>query len=77
VSEKPDKTLEYYMSLPYEVVIKRDEEGGGWFARVPDLPGCMTFAESFEELLPMIEDAKRGYIEVSLEHGDPIPEPSG
>ncbi len=23
----------------------------------------------------MIEDAKRGYIEVSLEHGDPLPVP--
>lgn len=57
----------------YEVVIKHDE--AGWFARVPDLPGCMTFAESYEELWPMIEDAKRGYIEDSLEHGDSIPEP--
>ncbi len=71
--EESHKDLAYYMSLPYEVVVKRDE--GGWFARVPDLPGCMTHSETFEELLPLIKDAKRGYIEVSLEHGDPIPEP--
>ena len=67
------KTLEYYMGLTYEIVIKRSD--GGWFARVSDLPGCMTWADSYEELGPMIEDAKRGYIEVALRDGDPVPEP--
>ncbi|MDP8952409.1 MAG: type II toxin-antitoxin system HicB family antitoxin [Actinomycetota bacterium] len=47
----------------------------GYFAEVVELPGCMTEADTLEELWPMIEDAKRGWIEVSLEHGDPIPEP--
>jgi antitoxin HicB len=74
VGEKIEKDLEYYMSLPYEVLIRPSD--GGWFAKIPDLPGCMTYSESFEELLPLIEDAKRGYIEVSLEHGDPVREPS-
>ncbi len=74
MSEKVDKDLEYYMSLPYDIIIKRSN--GGWFARIPDLPGCMTSADTFEELAPMIEDAMRGYIEVSLEHGDPVPEPN-
>jgi antitoxin HicB len=73
VATQEKKDLEYYMGLPYEVVIKPSE--GGYFARVPDLPGCMTFAETYAELKDMIEDAKRGWIEVSLEHGDPIPEP--
>ena len=75
VATQERKGLDYYMGLPYEVVVKEDRDGGGWFARVPDLPGCMTFSETFEGLHPMIEDAKRGYIEVSLEHGDPVPEP--
>jgi predicted RNase H-like HicB family nuclease len=61
------------MGLPYEIVIKHDEDG--WFARILDLPGCMTSAETFEEVGPLIEDAMRGYIEVSPEHGDPIQEP--
>lgn len=68
-----EKTVEYYMGLPYEAVIKPDEDG--WFARVPDLPGCMTHAETYELLGPMIEDAQRGWIEDALEHGDPVPEP--
>jgi len=68
-----DKTLDYYAGLPYTVEVKHDEDG--WFAKVVDLPGCMTWADTFEELGPMIEDAKRGWIEDALEHGDPVPEP--
>ncbi len=43
-AHEAEKTLDYYMSLPYEVVIKPSE--GGWFAEVPNLPGCITWAES-------------------------------
>ncbi len=70
---KEEKTLDYYLGLPYTVEIRHDEDG--WFAKVQELPGCMTWADTFEGLGPMIEDAKRGWIEVGLEHGDPIPEP--
>lgn len=38
----------------------------GWFAEIPDLPGRMTRASAFEVLGLMIQDAKRGYIQVSL-----------
>ena len=76
MSQKADKDLDYYMGLPYTVEVKQDEEDGSYFAKIVELPGCMTWAETYEELGPMIEDAKRGYIEDSLEHGDPIPEPS-
>ncbi len=74
--EAKGKTLDYYMGLPYTVEVVHDPEAErGWFARVVELPGCMTEAETFEELGPMIQDAKRSWLEVSLEHGDPIPEP--
>ena len=66
MSEKVKKDLEYYMRLPYEVVIKHHEDG--WFARISDLPGCMASADTCEELGPRIDDAMRGYIEDSLEH---------
>jgi antitoxin HicB len=69
------KPLTYYLSLPYTVEVRHDRDG--WFARVVELPGCMTWADTAEELLPMIEDAKRGWIEDALEHGDPVPEPLG
>lgn len=71
-----NKTLDHYMSLPYTVEAKHDAGSErSWFAKVVELPGCMTEAESFEALGAMIEDAKRGWIVDALEHGDPIPEP--
>lgn len=73
--EARDKTLDYYMSLPYTLEVRHDEDG--WFAKVLELPGCMTWADTFEEVGPMIEDAQRGWIEDALEHGDTVPEPRG
>ena len=36
----------------------------------------MSQGETIEEAVEMIRDAQRGWLEVSLEHGDPIPEPA-
>ena len=69
------KTLKHYMSLPYTVEIKRSEDG--YFAKVLELPGCMTWADTLEELEYMIEDAMLCWIEDALKHGDPVPEPKG
>jgi antitoxin HicB len=76
--EEPNKDLLYYLSLPYTIEVSRDndEENPGWVARVVELPGCITQADSFEELGEMIQDAMRGWIEVGLEAGIPIPEPN-
>lgn len=70
-----EKDLAYYMSLPYSIYLKPDEDGS-WFAEVPELPGCMTYADSRDEVLEMLEDAKETWIESRLHHNDPIPEPS-
>jgi antitoxin HicB len=69
------KTLDYYMALPYTIEITPDREDGGWFVEIKELEGCMTQADTWDEILPMIEEAKQLWLEVSLEHGDPIPEP--
>lgn len=68
------KTLEYYLGLPYTRELIPEPEGG-WFIRIKELPGCMSQGETPEEALRMIEDAMRGWLEVSLEDGDLIPEP--
>jgi antitoxin HicB len=72
-----DRTVEDYLALPYhiEVVYDASGEAPGWFARVVELPGCMTQAESREAVLAMIQAAMRAWIEVSVEEGQPIPEP--
>ena len=69
------KTLEYYMVLPYTLEIIPD--GGAWFVQVKELPGCMTEVDEWNEILPMIDDAKRLWIGLALERGRPIPEPLG
>jgi hypothetical protein len=52
------ETLDYYLSLPYTVEAIPDKEDGSWYIRIKELPGCMTQADSWEDLLPMIEEAK-------------------
>ncbi len=70
------KTLEYYMRLPYRVEIYPEEDGSGYTAKIPDLPGCLTSADTIDELWDMIKEAKELWLEVALEDGDYIPEPS-
>ena len=36
------KDLQYYLGLPYTIEIVPDEDG--YFVRVLELPGCMTYA---------------------------------
>jgi antitoxin HicB len=71
-----EKDLDYYMNLAYAIRIYPEPDGSGYTAEIPDLPGCITCADTLEELWEMIEDAKRTWIEGSLEEGLPIPEPS-
>ncbi|MHB1043596.1 MAG: type II toxin-antitoxin system HicB family antitoxin [Eubacteriales bacterium] len=63
------------MGLPYTIILKKYPEGG-YFAEVKELPGCMTEADAREEVLAMIEDAMKGWVELAIEDGHPIPEPA-
>jgi predicted RNase H-like HicB family nuclease len=69
------KDLEYYLGLPYTVEVSYDPSYG-YFAKVLELPGCMTGADSPEEVWPAVEEALRDWIGTGLEHGDSIPEPN-
>jgi antitoxin HicB len=71
------KRIDEYLALPYTIEVVRDNAEGwsGLFAKVVELPGCMTQATHFEELGEMIEDAMRAWLEAAIEEGIPIPEP--
>jgi len=71
-----EKNIEYYMSLPYRVEIYPEPDRSGYTALIPELPGCMTCADTLDELWGMIEEAKEGWLELSLADGDYIPEPA-
>ncbi len=69
------KNINYYMALPYKIEIIPDPIDGGFVAQVPELRGCITQADTWEELGEMIEDAKRSWILTAMQFNDVIPEP--
>ncbi|NPV53549.1 MAG: type II toxin-antitoxin system HicB family antitoxin [Firmicutes bacterium] len=72
------KDLDYYLGLSYEIKLRRlsEEEGGGWFAEIPLLPGCMSDGETIEEAIKNLNDAKKSWIETCLTLGREVPEPT-
>lgn len=63
------------VSLPYRRELVPNEDGT-WFARIVELPGCMTEGDTQSEALVNLDDAMRSWVAVQLEDGDPIPPPS-
>ncbi|MEW6068591.1 MAG: type II toxin-antitoxin system HicB family antitoxin [Nitrospirota bacterium] len=56
----------------FSVVIEKDSEG--YFAFCPELQGCYTQGDSYEEVLENIKDAIRLHIEDRIESGEEIPQ---
>ncbi|HUT03031.1 MAG TPA: type II toxin-antitoxin system HicB family antitoxin [bacterium] len=49
----------------FAVVIEKDKDG--WFAMCPDLQGCYTQGDTYEEALENIKDAIRLHVEDRIE----------
>jgi predicted RNase H-like HicB family nuclease len=56
----------------FSVVIERDVDG--YFALCPELQGCYTQGDTYEEVLDNIKDAIRLHVEDRLESGEDIPQ---
>ena len=69
------RSVDYYDSLPYKMVVTPDVEDGGYVASFPDLPGCFTCADTQEKAIANAKDAKRAWIEAALESNVEIHEP--
>ena len=52
--------------MKIKTIIHKAEEGGYW-AEVPSIPGCVTQAESFEELIKNLYDAVEGCLSINIE----------
>ena len=61
------------MKLTYAVVIEQAPNNYGAYA--PDVPGCISTAETWDKMLAMIREALTVHIESLIEDGDPVPEP--
>ncbi|MFZ0426266.1 MAG: type II toxin-antitoxin system HicB family antitoxin [Xanthobacteraceae bacterium] len=64
--------------LEYPIVVEPlpAEEGGGFLATVPDLPGCMSDGATPEEAVANIQDAISAWIEAAHDLGHAVPKPS-
>ena len=69
------KSIEYYLRLPYKMEIVEDMEEGGYVASFPELPGCITCAETIVEAAENAEEARKEWIHAAYESGIAIPEP--
>lgn len=70
-----DQQVEEIVSQPYRHELRRNEDGT-WFAKVIELPGCMTEGDTEVDALENLQDAMRAWVRVQLEDGEPIPPPS-
>lgn len=70
------KTLQEYLCLPYKMEIVPDTEEGGYVVSFPELPGCLSCADTMEAAIRNAEDAKKTWLEAALEAQLTIPEPN-
>ena len=61
----------------YAIIVEPlpQDEGGGFVATVPDLPGCMSDGQTPHEALANVQDAIKVWIEAATEMGRKIPPP--
>lgn len=64
--------------LEYPILVEPlpSEEGGGFIATVPDLPGCMSDGSTPEEAVSNVQDAIVTWIEAARDMGHAVPKPS-
>jgi predicted RNase H-like HicB family nuclease len=74
---KKNKSLDYYLKLPWSyTVITAIEDGESFFiVRVNELPGVCTDASTVEEAMTLIKQALKGAIELYIENNEEVPEP--
>ena len=54
----------------FAVVVEKDKEG--YFAYCPELQGCYTQGETFEEVIENIKDAMKLHVEDRLTHNESV-----
>lgn len=58
----------------YQTRLEKRSEGHAYGIIIPDLPGCHSAGDTFEEALANAKEAIDGWLEVAVEYGDPLPE---
>jgi predicted RNase H-like HicB family nuclease len=58
--------------MRYTVVLQREDDGG-YVAKVPAMPGCVSQGDDREAALANIREAAELYVEDCVAAGDPMP----
>lgn len=53
-----------------------EQSRDGWWAQVPDLPGCTSFGRTREEAERNAREAIAAHVALLRDTGRPVPEPS-
>jgi len=56
----------------FSVIVEKDSHG--YFAFCPELQGCYTQGDTYEEVLENIKDAVHLHVEDRIENGEEIPQ---
>ena len=67
-------SLNYYINKSYPFIAYAVSEGG-YFITYPDLPGCISHAETVGQIPIMAGEAKQGWMECEYERIGYLPEP--
>jgi predicted RNase H-like HicB family nuclease len=62
-------------ALHYSIEIQWSNRDQAYIANVPELPGCKTHGETYDEALKNILEVMELWIEATKEAGEPIPPP--
>lgn len=64
------------MKYIYSAVFTPNEDGSKYYARIPDLPGCITTGHNLQDAIEQITDAASGWLVVAEDEGLPISAPT-
>jgi len=60
---------------PYALVMAWDPDDRIFVVTVPELPGCRTHGDTYEEAAAKAREAIASWVGAAREYGDPLPEP--
>lgn len=66
-----------FEKYPFKIEPLPQDEGGGFAITFPDLPGCLSDGDTYEEAIANGRDAFKAWMEAQIEDGKRPPEPNG
>jgi predicted RNase H-like HicB family nuclease len=61
--------------MPGYIALVHKDEGTSYGVSFPDVPGCISAGDTFEEAVANASEALAGHLELMRSDGDPLPVP--